>query len=50
MSWRSKKILERPEWSMHRSLYKSMGYSDYDLERPYDRHCELLEPGGTGAL
>ena len=34
MTWRSKKILERPEWSMHRSLYKSMGYSDYDLDRP----------------
>jgi len=34
MTWRSKKILERPEWSMHRALYKSMGYSDYDLDRP----------------
>ena len=34
MSWRSKEILQRPEWSMHRSLYKAMGYSDYDLERP----------------
>ena len=34
MSWRSKDILRRPEWSMNRSLYKSMGYSDYDLERP----------------
>ncbi len=34
MFLRSKKILERPAWSMHRSLYKSTGYSDYDLERP----------------
>ncbi|MGD8524269.1 MAG: dihydroxy-acid dehydratase [Desulfobacterales bacterium] len=34
MNWRSKKILERPEWSSNRSLYKSMGYSDYDLEKP----------------
>jgi len=34
MFWRSKKTLERPEWSMARSLYKSMGYSDYDLSRP----------------
>ena len=34
MQWRSKKILERPEWSHNRSLYKSMGYSDYDLEQP----------------
>ncbi|MEE8392625.1 MAG: dihydroxy-acid dehydratase, partial [Anaerolineae bacterium] len=34
MRWRSKDILERPEWSMQRALYKSMGYSDYDLERP----------------
>lgn len=34
MTWRSKSILQRPEWSMHRALYKSMGYTDYDLERP----------------
>ena len=34
MKWRSKQILERPEWSTSRSLYKSMGYSDYDLEQP----------------
>jgi dihydroxy-acid dehydratase len=34
MNWRSKKILERPEWSINRSLYKSMGYSDCDLDRP----------------
>ena len=31
---RSKDILARPDWSMNRALYKSMGYSDYDLERP----------------
>jgi len=34
MFWRSKDILEWPEWAMARSLYKSMGYSDYDLSRP----------------
>jgi len=34
MNRRSRQILERPEWSMHRSLYKAMGYSDYDLKRP----------------
>ncbi|MFC1693317.1 dihydroxy-acid dehydratase [Candidatus Latescibacterota bacterium] len=34
MGWRSKNILKRPEWSLQRALYKSMGYSDYDLERP----------------
>ncbi len=34
MKWRSSRILERPEWSMHRALYKSMGYSDYDLNGP----------------
>jgi dihydroxy-acid dehydratase len=34
MKWRSKEVLERPEWSMNRSLFKSMGYSDFDLERP----------------
>ena len=31
---RAKEILTRPEWSMNRALYKSMGYSDFDLERP----------------
>ncbi|MGD9228760.1 MAG: dihydroxy-acid dehydratase, partial [Desulfobacterales bacterium] len=34
MNWRSRKILERPEWSINRALYKGMGYSDYDLDRP----------------
>ena len=34
MRYRSKDVLGRPEWSMQRSLLKSMGYSDYDLERP----------------
>jgi dihydroxy-acid dehydratase len=34
MMWRSKDILKRPESSMHRALFKSMGYSDYDLSRP----------------
>lgn len=31
---RSASVLSRPLWSNVRSLYKSMGYSDYDLERP----------------
>jgi dihydroxy-acid dehydratase len=30
----SQKFLQRPNWSNVRALYKSMGYSDYDLERP----------------
>ena len=34
MKPRSQKTLTRPEWSKIRALYKSMGYSDYDLERP----------------
>jgi dihydroxy-acid dehydratase len=34
MKSRSKTILKRPEWSGTRALYKSMGYSDYDLDRP----------------
>jgi len=34
MHWRSKDILKRPEWSKTRALYKSMGYTDYDLDRP----------------
>jgi dihydroxy-acid dehydratase len=32
--YRSHQVLARPEWSMQRALYKAMGYSDYDLERP----------------
>jgi dihydroxy-acid dehydratase len=31
---RSQRVLQRPEWSIQRAVYKSMGYSDYDLERP----------------
>ncbi len=34
MTSRSQKVLGRPEFSMHRALWKSMGYSDYDLARP----------------
>lgn len=31
---RSQKILSRPEWCINRAYYKSMGYSDSDLEKP----------------
>ncbi|MCX7682248.1 MAG: dihydroxy-acid dehydratase [Anaerolineae bacterium] len=31
---RSKEVLRYPEWAMQRALYKSMGYTDYDLDRP----------------
>ncbi|NUQ60870.1 MAG: dihydroxy-acid dehydratase [Pirellulales bacterium] len=31
---RSRRVLEWPHGSVQRSLYKSMGYSDYDLQRP----------------
>ena len=34
MFWRSKDIIRGTEGAIHRALYKSMGYSDYDLERP----------------
>ena len=34
MKLRSRKILERPRWSKVRALFKSMGYSDEDLDRP----------------
>ncbi|KJS23083.1 MAG: dihydroxy-acid dehydratase [Clostridiaceae bacterium BRH_c20a] len=34
MSLRSSRILSRPEWSINRAYYKSMGYSDTDLEKP----------------
>jgi len=34
MMWRSQENLKRPESSMARALWKSMGYSDFDLSRP----------------
>lgn len=34
MKLRSQEILKRPEWSINRAYYKSMGYSDRNLERP----------------
>ena len=34
MELRSRKILKRPEWSINRAYYKSMGYTDSDLEKP----------------
>jgi dihydroxy-acid dehydratase len=34
MTVRSKDILSRPQWSLNRALLKSMGYTDYDMERP----------------
>lgn len=34
MNWRSKEILQGQRWAKVRALYKSMGYSDYDLGRP----------------
>ncbi|MEW6622623.1 MAG: dihydroxy-acid dehydratase [Bacillota bacterium] len=34
MKLRSQRILARPEWSINRTYYKSMGYSDRDLDKP----------------
>lgn len=34
MTLKSRRVLEGYEWSSVRSLYKGMGYSDYDLARP----------------
>ncbi len=34
LKFRSQEVLERPLWSHVRALYKAMGYSDYDLEKP----------------
>ena len=34
MEWKSRSVLKGHEWSSVRSLYKGMGFSDYDLERP----------------
>ena len=33
MTRRSEKILSRPEWSINRAYYKSMGYTDTDLDK-----------------
>lgn len=32
--FRSESVLKRPLWSHIRALYKSMGYSNYDLDKP----------------
>jgi dihydroxy-acid dehydratase len=34
MTLRSQRMLSRPEYSLNRSYYKSMGYTDSDLEKP----------------
>ena len=34
MNLRSQTILQRPKWTKVRALFKAMGYSDLDLERP----------------
>lgn len=34
MAYRCGRILERPEFSFNRSVFKAMGYSDKNLERP----------------
>ena len=34
MPQRSKSILSRPEWSINRAYYKSMGYADSSLDQP----------------
>jgi dihydroxy-acid dehydratase len=31
---RSQRLLKRPEWSINRAYFKSMGYTDEDLSRP----------------
>jgi dihydroxy-acid dehydratase len=32
--YRSKKILSKPEWCLNRSVFKSLGYSNDDLDKP----------------
>lgn len=34
MVWKSRSVLSGREWSSVRALYKGMGFSDYDLDRP----------------
>lgn len=34
MDYRSKTVLARPDWSFNRGVFKSVGYSDGDLDKP----------------
>lgn len=34
MKWRSQEILEKPEWSNVRALYKASGFTDEELSKP----------------
>ena len=34
MTYRSKDILTKPDWSFNRSVFKAIGYSDDDLKGP----------------
>ena len=44
----SRQILEKPEWSTVRALYKGMGYSDYDLDRPQIGVFNTFNTGNPG--
>ena len=45
---RSQETLAQPEWSSIRALYKGMGYSDYDLDRPIIGIANTWNTGNPG--
>ena len=45
---RSQETLAKPEWSSIRALYKGMGYSDYDLDRPIIGIANTWNTGNPG--
>ena len=45
---RSQSIMSKPEWSSVRALYKGMGFSDYDLDRPQIGVFNTYNSGNPG--
>ncbi|MDO4633331.1 MAG: dihydroxy-acid dehydratase [Eubacteriales bacterium] len=45
---RSTETLAKPEWSSIRALYKGIGYSDYDLDRPIIGIANTWNTGNPG--
>ena len=44
----SRGVLDKPEWSSVRALYKGMGYGDYDLDRPQIGIFNTYNSGNPG--
>ena len=45
---KSRDVLQKPEWSSVRALFKGMGYSDYDLDRPQIGVFNTYNSGNPG--